>query len=91
MILLLLFQSVGSYKYLPRIRNRKYALKAKGIEEFFADVERRAAYLEEGQKAVVLERLTQARTLIDSTDALQWLAAWKTPEERKSSYKQYGF
>jgi hypothetical protein len=66
-------------------------VKAKGIEEFFADVERRAANLEEGQKAVVLERLTQARTLIDSTDALQWLAAWKTPEERKSSYKQYGF
>ena len=66
-------------------------VKAKGIKEFFADVERRAANLEEGQKAVVLERLTQARTLIDSTDALQWLAAWKTPEERKSSYNQYSF
>ncbi|TWJ18930.1 hypothetical protein [Geobacter argillaceus] len=56
--------------------------KAKGIEDFFADVERRAANLEEEQKAIVLERLTQARTLIDSTDALQWLAAWKTPGER---------
>lgn len=66
-------------------------VKAKGIEDFFADVERRAANLEEGQKAVVLERLAQARTLIDSTDALQWLAVWKTPEERKSSYNQYGF
>ena len=66
-------------------------VKAKGIEDFFVDVERRAANLEEEQKAVVLERLTQARTLIDSTDALQWLAAWKTPEERKSSYNQYSF
>ena len=66
-------------------------VKAKGIEDFFADVERRAANLEEEQKAVVLERLAQARTLIDSTDALQWLAAWKTPEERKSSYNHYGY
>ncbi len=57
-------------------------VKAKGIEDFFTDVERRAANLDEEQRSVVLERLTQARTLIDSTDALQWLVAWKTPEER---------
>ncbi|SNB47472.1 hypothetical protein [Geobacter sp. DSM 9736] len=56
--------------------------KAKRVEEFFADVERRAVNLEEEQKAAVLERLALARTMIDSTDALQWLAAWKTPEER---------
>lgn len=66
-------------------------VKAKGIEDFFADVERRAANLDEEQRVVVLERLTQARTLIDSTDALQWLAAWKTPEERKNTYNQYGY
>lgn len=66
-------------------------VKAKGIEDFFADVERRAANLDEEQKTIVLERLNQARTLIDSTDALQWLAAWKTPEERKNSYNQYGY
>ncbi|AJY69832.1 hypothetical protein RW64_09675 [Geobacter sulfurreducens] len=66
-------------------------VKAKGIEEFFADIERRAANLDEEQKTIVMERLNQARTLIDSTDALQWLAAWKTPEERKSSYNQYGY
>lgn len=64
-------------------------VKAKGIEDFLADVERRAANLDEEQKAIVMERLAQARRLIDSTDALQWLAAWKTPEERKSSYNQY--
>jgi hypothetical protein len=66
-------------------------VKVKGIEDFFADVERRAANLDEEQKAIVLERLTQARTLIDSTDALQWLAAWKTPEERKNSSNKYGY
>lgn len=60
-------------------------VKAKGIEDFFADVERRAANLDEEQRAVVLERLTQARTLIDSTDALLWLEAWKTPEQRVAS------
>jgi hypothetical protein len=56
--------------------------KAKRIEDFFDDVERRAASLEEKQKAAVLERLALARRMIDSTDALEWLAAWKTPEER---------
>ena len=66
-------------------------VKAKGIEDFFADIERRAAKLDEEQKAIVMERLNQARELIDSTDALQWLAAWKTPEERKNSYNQYGY
>jgi hypothetical protein len=57
-------------------------VKAKGIGDFFADIERRAAHLDEELKAIVLERLTQARTLIDRTDALQLLVAWKTPEER---------
>jgi hypothetical protein len=56
--------------------------KAKGIEDFFDDVERRAANLEEGKKTAVLERLALARKMVDTTDALRWLAAWKTPEER---------
>ncbi len=56
--------------------------KAKRIEDFFADVERRAANLEENQKTAVLERLALARKMVDTTDALRWLAAWKTPEER---------
>lgn len=56
--------------------------KAKRIEEFFDDVERRAADMEEDQKAAVLERLALARTMVDTTDALRWLASWKTPRER---------
>lgn len=56
--------------------------KAKRIEDFFIDVERRAANLDEDQKAAVLERLELARKMVDSTDALQWLVSWETPEER---------
>jgi hypothetical protein len=56
--------------------------KAKDIDDFFTDVERRAANMEKNPKAVVLDRLALARTMIDSTDALKWLAVWKTPDER---------
>jgi hypothetical protein len=56
--------------------------KAKRINEFFDDVERRAANLEIDQKATVLERLALARTMVDTTDALLWLESWKAPEER---------
>ena len=56
--------------------------KAKRIEDFFIDVELRAANLEEDKKTVVLERLALARTMVDTTDALSWLASWETPEER---------
>jgi GTP1/Obg family GTP-binding protein len=56
--------------------------KAKRINEFFDDVEFRAATLEEDQKAAVLERLALARTMVDTTDALLWLESWKAPEER---------
>jgi hypothetical protein len=56
--------------------------KAKRIEDFFADVERRTADLEDGQRETVMERLLLARKMVDTTDALKWLATWKTPEER---------
>lgn len=58
--------------------------KAKRIEEFFADVEHQIADMEGEEKASVLERLTLARKMVDSTDALKWLASWKTPEERNA-------
>lgn len=58
--------------------------KAKRIEEFFADVELRTADLEDEEKAAVLERLALARKMVDSTDALKWLASWKTPQERNT-------
>lgn len=54
------------------------------IDEFFDDVERRAANLEEDQKTAVLERLAQARKMVDTTDALKWLTSWKTPEEQNA-------
>jgi len=56
--------------------------KAKRIEDFFADVERRTADLEDGQRETVIGRLMLARKMVDTTDALKWLATWKTPEER---------
>jgi hypothetical protein len=56
--------------------------KAKSIEDFFADVEYRVTNMKGDQKAAVLERLELARKMVDSTDALEWLVAWKTPDER---------
>jgi len=64
--------------------------KAKRIEDFFTDVERRVANLEEDEKTAVLERLALARKMVDTTDALRWLAAWKTPEERNQGHSQDG-
>lgn len=55
---------------------------AKRVDEFFDDVKRRATFLEEDKKTSVLERLTLARKMVDTTDALKWLTSWKTPEER---------
>jgi GTP1/Obg family GTP-binding protein len=58
--------------------------KAKRIEEFFADVERRTVDLEDDQRETVMDRLMLARKMVDTTDALKWLTSWKTPEERNS-------
>ena len=57
---------------------------AKRIEDFFDDVERRVVNLEEVQKPAVLDRLSLARKMAETTDALNWLASWKTPEEREA-------
>ena len=65
--------------------------KAKRIEDFFTDVERRAANLEADQKAVVLERLALARTMVDTTNALSWLTSWETPEERNAASDAAGY
>jgi len=56
--------------------------KAKKIEEFFADAERRAEDLGADEKALILERLNLAREMVGSTDALQWFRSWKAPDER---------
>jgi hypothetical protein len=52
------------------------------IERFFEDAERRAATLDADEAAQVRARLQHARSLVGSTDALQWFRGWKAPEER---------
>ena len=56
--------------------------EAKRLEAFFADAERRARDLPDGQKERTIERLRHARALIGSTDALERFDAWRAPEER---------
>jgi hypothetical protein len=56
--------------------------EAKGLEEFFADAERRAQDLPDEQPERKIERLRRARALIGSTDALERFNAWRAPEER---------
>jgi hypothetical protein len=51
------------------------------VERFFADAERRASDLAEGERAVVLERLALARTLLGSQDPLDFLRQWRAPGE----------
>ena len=51
-------------------------------EEFFADAERRARGLPDGQRERTIKRLRQARALVGSTDALKRFDAWRAPEER---------
>lgn len=52
------------------------------IEGFFADAERRATSLGDEERAIVVDRLQRARSLLGGVDALQRFVAWKVPEER---------
>ncbi len=52
------------------------------IKQFFSDVERQAAMLEENERANLLDRLQRAPELIGSVDALSNFVAWKLPDER---------
>lgn len=56
--------------------------EAKRIEEFFKDAELRAATLGNNDHTAILDRLKQARELLDGVDALQRFLSWKSPEER---------
>ena len=56
--------------------------KMKAIERFFADLEQQAVDLQPATHAIIQERLKLAREMIGCTDAIQWFAEWKTPEER---------
>lgn len=55
---------------------------AKRFEEFFADAERRAQGLPGEHRERAMERLRRARRLFGSTDALERLNAWRSPQER---------
>jgi hypothetical protein len=55
---------------------------AKSREAFFADAEQRLESLPSDAREQHAARLERARELIGSTDALQRLVSWRTPEER---------
>lgn len=57
--------------------------EAKRIEEFFKDAQLRANDLSEDDRQAVENRLTEARRLLGSLDALERFKAWKTPKERE--------
>lgn len=54
----------------------------KRIQAFFSDVEAEAQKLGAVERAVIIDRLSQARELIGSADALETLRTWKAPSER---------
>jgi hypothetical protein len=55
---------------------------AKGIEDFFEDVERRARDLGDDERERLLDRVQRARSLLGGVDASQHFLVWKAPEER---------
>jgi hypothetical protein len=56
--------------------------QAKGIEQFFADVEARLDCMAEEQREVTKIRLRRAREFVGGVDAMQRFSTWKTPAER---------
>jgi hypothetical protein len=63
---------------LAAIESFRYA---QGFESFFADVERRAAELDEAGRAQVVEKVQKARALLGGVNALERFAQWVPPEE----------
>lgn len=56
--------------------------RAKQLEDFFDDAERRARTLEPDESEAALDRIRQARALLGDGDALRRLLSWRSPEER---------
>lgn len=56
--------------------------EANRIEKFFHDIEKRAVALSENERFRISERLTLARKLIGSVDALDYFINWRSPEGR---------
>lgn len=55
---------------------------AKAHEDFFNDLERRAADLTPEDVPAILERIAEARALLGGTDTLRRFASWQAPENR---------
>jgi hypothetical protein len=51
------------------------------VQEFFTDAERRVAALPDERRAALVERLSRARKVLGTVDALRYLEGWHTPEE----------
>lgn len=57
-------------------------VESERIEQFFMDVERRAAELDTDVRQVVLDRLKYARELFSRGNSVERLKSWKLPGER---------
>lgn len=58
--------------------------KAKRIDQFMLDIQKRASDLHDEERLNVLERLKRARELFGSVDALEHFLAWRSPKENRS-------
>ncbi|TFW72337.1 hypothetical protein C3Y98_04325 [Methylotenera oryzisoli] len=56
--------------------------EAKRIDEFFKDAQLRTTELSESDRQTVERRLTEARKLLGTLDALDRFKEWRSPEER---------
>jgi hypothetical protein len=57
--------------------------RARGVQEWFARVERETQNLDDADRQHLVSRLEQAKALIGGMDALDLLRQWKAPGERR--------
>lgn len=62
--------------------------KAKAMEGFFSQLQEKVESAPEHDKAHLVGRLEEARTLMRAPDVLQILKDWQTPEERYEARKK---
>ena len=55
---------------------------ARRIEDFFQDLERRTAGIEEAERTTLSERLHEAREMLGTVDAARHFSAWRSPADR---------
>jgi hypothetical protein len=54
---------------------------ARSFDTFFQDVEQRASILPADERAKLIDRISQARTMLGGADTLVEFRAWKSPDE----------